>query len=138
MNLLVAAKLIKSLMAYLSEKRDCFEEYESRAKGKSHIDDYQDVTCKTVQQHYCFFFFLDGGRNTDEVLQGSRKFKVEIYTPIIDPLVNNLEKKEYEEIFEKFGFWKAFMFWMCEITKQCEKVDNFYNKDLNSQEITSE
>jgi hypothetical protein len=30
-------------MEYVSEKRDCFEEYESRAKEKSHIDDYQDA-----------------------------------------------------------------------------------------------
>jgi hypothetical protein len=56
-----------------------------------------------VQQHYSS---LDGGRNTD-VLQGSRKFKVETYISITDSLVNNLEKrsKEYEEIFEKFGFF---------------------------------
>jgi hypothetical protein len=56
-----------------------------------------------VQQHYSS---LDGGRNIDLVLQGSRKFKVETYMPYIDSLVNNLEKrnKEYEEIFEKFGF----------------------------------
>jgi hypothetical protein len=32
MNLSVAVKLIKSLMSYVSEKRACFEEYESRAK----------------------------------------------------------------------------------------------------------
>jgi hypothetical protein len=43
MNLSVAVKLIKSLMMYVSEKRDCFEEYESREKEKSHIDDYQDA-----------------------------------------------------------------------------------------------
>jgi hypothetical protein len=36
-------------MAYVSEKRDCFEEYESQAKEKSHIDDYQD-TYKRVRQ----------------------------------------------------------------------------------------
>jgi hypothetical protein len=40
MNLSVAVKLIKSLMAYVSEKIDCFEEYESQAKEKSHINDY--------------------------------------------------------------------------------------------------
>jgi hypothetical protein len=26
----------------------------------------------------------------------------------------------------------------CEITKKCEKLANFYNKDLNSEELTSE
>jgi hypothetical protein len=53
-------------------------------------------------------FFLDGGINTDEVLQGSRKFKVETYVPIIDSLLYNLEKrsKEYEEIFDEFVFFK--------------------------------
>jgi hypothetical protein len=40
MTLSVAIKLIKSLMAYVGEKRHCFEEYESRAKEKYHIDDY--------------------------------------------------------------------------------------------------
>jgi hypothetical protein len=78
MNLSVAVKLIKSLMAYVSEKRDCFEEYESRAKEKSHINDYQDAY-KRVRQCSSTIVFFDGGRNTDEVLQGSRKFKVETY-----------------------------------------------------------
>jgi hypothetical protein len=27
---------------------------------------------------------------------------------------------------------------MCEITKQCEKLANFYNEDINSEELTSE
>jgi hypothetical protein len=80
MNLSVAVKLIKLLIAYASEKRDCFEEYESRAKEKSHIGDYQDAY-KRVRQCSCTVIFLDGGRNTDEVLQGSRKFKVETYVP---------------------------------------------------------
>jgi hypothetical protein len=97
MNLSVTAKLIKSLMAHVSEKRDCFEEFESRAKEKSHIDDYQDAY-KRVRLCKRTIIFLDGGRNTDVVLQGSRKFKVETSIPIIDSLVNNLEKgiKGYE------------------------------------------
>jgi hypothetical protein len=59
MNFSVAVKLIKSLMAYVSEKRDCFEECESRVKDKSHIDDYQDAY-KHVRQFsntIVFFFF---------------------------------------------------------------------------------
>jgi hypothetical protein len=67
MNLLIAVKLIKSLMAYISEKRDCFEEYESWAKEKSHIDDYQDAY-RCVRQCSNTAVFLDGGRNTDELL----------------------------------------------------------------------
>jgi hypothetical protein len=64
---------------------------------------------------------LDGGRNTDEVLPGSRKFKVETY--IIDSLVNNLEKRsnEYDEIFKNFGFLESLhVLDPCEITKHCE------------------
>jgi hypothetical protein len=49
MNLSVAVKLIKSFMAYVSERRDCFEEYESRTKEKFHIDDYQNAY-KRVRQ----------------------------------------------------------------------------------------
>jgi hypothetical protein len=74
MNLSVTVKLVKSLMAYANEKRDCFEEYESRAKEKSRIDDYQDAY-KCVRQCSSTTVFVDGGRNTDEVLQGSRKLK---------------------------------------------------------------
>jgi hypothetical protein len=48
-NLSVVVKLIESLMAYVSEKRDCFEEYESRVKEKFHIDDNQDAY-KRVRQ----------------------------------------------------------------------------------------
>jgi hypothetical protein len=54
-------------MAYVSEKRYYFEEYESRAKEKSHIDDYQDAY-KRVRQRSGTTVFLDGGRNTDEVI----------------------------------------------------------------------
>jgi hypothetical protein len=57
MNLSVAVKLLKLLMAYVSEKRDCFEEYESRAKEKSHIDDYQDAY-KRVRQCSSTIVFL--------------------------------------------------------------------------------
>jgi hypothetical protein len=87
MNLSVADKFISSLMAYVSE---------NRTDEKSHIDDYQDAyKCVRWCSSTIVFsssFFLDGGRNTDEVLQGSRKFKVETYIPIIDSLVNNVEK----------------------------------------------
>jgi hypothetical protein len=50
-----------------------------------------------------------------------------------------LEKcsKEYEEIFEKFGFLESLhVLDQCEISKQCEKLANVYNKDLNSEELT--
>jgi hypothetical protein len=53
----------------------------------------------------------------------------------------NLEKrsKEYEEIFEKFSFLESIhALDHCEITKQCEKLANIYNKGLNSEELTSE
>jgi hypothetical protein len=55
---------------------------------------------------------LDGGKNTDELLLGSRKFNVETYIPIADAIVSNLEKvvRTNGEIFEKIGFWKAFIF----------------------------
>jgi hypothetical protein len=67
------------------------------------------------------FSFLDGGRNTDEVLQGTRKFKVKTYISKTDSLVYNSEKrsKENEEIFEKFGFLENLhVLDQCEITKQ--------------------
>jgi hypothetical protein len=140
MNLSVAIKLIKSLIAYVSEKRDCSEEYESRAKENSHIDDYQNAY-KRVRQCSSTIAFLDGGRNTDEVLLGRRKFKAATYIPIIDSLVNNLEKrsKEYEDIFEKLVFLESLhVLDQREITKQSEKLANFYNKDLSSDELTSE
>jgi hypothetical protein len=56
MNLSVTVKLIKLLLVYVSEKRDCFEEYESRAKENSHIDDYQDAY-KRVRQCSSTVFF---------------------------------------------------------------------------------
>jgi hypothetical protein len=39
MNFSVTVKLMKSSVTHVSEKTDCFEEYESRAKDKCHIDD---------------------------------------------------------------------------------------------------
>jgi hypothetical protein len=66
---------------------------------------------------------------------GNLKYK-HICIPIIDSLVNNLEKRsrEYEETFEKFDFLESLhVLDQYEITKQCEKLANFYNKDLNSE-----
>jgi hypothetical protein len=46
---------------------------------------------------------------------------------------------EFEEIFEKFDFLGGLhVFDQCEITKQCEKLANLCNKDLNSEELTFE
>jgi hypothetical protein len=122
-------------MAYVSQKRDCFEEYGSRAKEKSHIDGYQNAYKRVRQCSSTIVFFLDGRSNTNEVLQGSGKFKIETYIPFIDSLVNKLEKrsKECEEIFERFGFLERLR-----VLDRCEKLANFYNKDLNSEELTSE
>jgi hypothetical protein len=52
-NLSVTVKLIKPLMAYVSEKKDCF-------------DDYQDAY-KRVRQCSSTTVLLDGGRHTDEL-----------------------------------------------------------------------
>jgi hypothetical protein len=57
MNLSVTVKLTESLMAYVSEKRDCFEEYEPRAKEKSHIYDYEDAYKRGSQCSSTIVFF---------------------------------------------------------------------------------
>jgi hypothetical protein len=42
-------------------------------------------------------------------------------------------------MFGKFGFLESLhVLDQCEITKQCDKLANFYNRDLNSKELTSE
>jgi hypothetical protein len=125
MNLLVVFKLIKSLMAYLSEKTDCFDEYESE-RGKNLILMTTEMRIgKRVRQCSSTVVLLGGGRNTDELFQGSREFKVETYIPMMDSPVNNSEKrsKEYEEIFDKFGFLESLhVLDQCGITKQCENL----------------
>ena len=50
MNLSTATKLLKSLKAFVTEKRNCFEDCESQAKEKSRVKNYQDSYKRTKQR----------------------------------------------------------------------------------------
>ena len=108
MNLSTAMKLLKSLKAFVTEKRNCFEDYESQAKEKLRVKNYQDSYKRTKQRRSTLTFVYSGGNGDcpDVQLKGSRKFRVDTYLPIIDSLVTSLvtREKQFEGIFNKFSF----------------------------------
>ena len=75
--------------------------------------------------------FFDG--ETEEMeFQGSLKFKVETYPPVIDSLTSNLEKRltVYEKINDNFGFLVKIQTMANVEIKDCSNQAKIYKKRL--------
>lgn len=138
-NLSVAVKMLKSLIVFIREKRDGFDDYESKSKAKSVVKEYHDTQRRQTKRS-SILAFADGGCSNEELL-GREKFRVETFLPIIDTLVSSLElrSKAYIDIFERFGFLESLhVLESSEISKYCENLANFYSGDFITAELISE
>ncbi|XP_065662680.1 uncharacterized protein LOC136085314 [Hydra vulgaris] len=81
--------------------------------------------------------FFDGGAEELE-FQGSYKFKIETYLPVIDSLTSNLEKRTsaYEKINDNFGFLVNIQtIANVELKDHCSNLAQIYKKDINENEL---
>jgi hypothetical protein len=106
MELSVAVNLIQSLKLYVDRLRDnnCFEEYERKAKLQTHNEEYHDSQRRTTKRNMRITY-LEGPAN-DTIMDGSTKFRIQTYLPIIDSLITELNRrgKAYEEISSRFTY----------------------------------
>lgn len=139
MTMDVAAKLYESLISYVNNARNNFDQYETAAKEKNPDADYKDkFERKRIRSTRITFF--EGSSETAQ-LRGKEKFRVDTFIPIIDTLNTHLKKRSaaYQEIDNRFSF-------LCqlttiesgELTKKCKKFAEFYHEDINAYELKTE
>ncbi|XP_065665692.1 uncharacterized protein LOC136087114 [Hydra vulgaris] len=104
LNLDVAVRILKSLLHFIKDLRSQFENYQEKAKILLPNTDYRDSSKRTKKRSRRMAFF--DGEAEELEFQGSYKFKIETYLPVIDSLTSNLEKRTsaYEKINDNFGF----------------------------------
>ena len=104
LNLDVAVHILKLLLYFIKNLTSQFEEYEEKAKMMLPNTEYTDESKRTKKRSRRMAFFDSEAEEME--FQGSLKFKVETYLPVIDSLASNLEKRltAYDKINENFGF----------------------------------
>ena len=86
------------MLHFIKDLRSQFENYQEKAKILLPNTDYRDSSKRTKIRSRRMAFF--DGEAEELEFQGSYKFKIETYLPVIDSLTSNLEKRTsaYEKI----------------------------------------
>ncbi|XP_065645337.1 zinc finger MYM-type protein 1-like [Hydra vulgaris] len=136
LNLDVAVRILKSLLHFIKDLRSQFENYQEKAKILLPNTDYRDSSKKTKKRSRRMAFF--DGEAEELEFQGSYKFKIETYLPVIDSLTSNLEKRTsaYEKINDNFGFLVNIQtIANVELKDHCSNLAQTYKKDINENEL---
>ncbi|XP_065675555.1 zinc finger MYM-type protein 1-like [Hydra vulgaris] len=136
LNLDVAVRILKSLLHFIKDLRSQFENYQEKAKILLPNTDYRDSSKRTKKRSRRMAFF--DGEAEELEFQGSYKFKIETYLPVIDSLTSNLEKRTsaYEKINDNFGFLVNIQtIANVELKDHCSNLAQIYKKDINENEL---
>ncbi|XP_065642588.1 uncharacterized protein LOC136074212 [Hydra vulgaris] len=136
LNLDVAVRILKSLLHFIKDLRSQFENYQEKAKILLPNTDYRDSSKRTKKRSRRMAFF--DGEAEELEFQGSYKFKIETYLPVIDSLTSNLEKRSsaYEKINDSFGFLVNIQtIANVELKDHCSNLAQIYKKDINENEL---
>ncbi|XP_065645536.1 zinc finger MYM-type protein 1-like [Hydra vulgaris] len=136
LNLDVAVRILKSLLHFIKDLRSQFENYQVKAKILLPNTDYRDSSKRTKKRSRRMAFF--DGEAEELEFQGSYKFKIETYLPVIDSLTSNLEKRTlaYEKINDNFGFLVNIQtIANVELKDHCSNLAQIYKKDINENEL---
>ncbi|XP_065650374.1 zinc finger MYM-type protein 1-like [Hydra vulgaris] len=136
LNLDVAVRILKSLLHFIKDLRSQFENYQEKAKILLPNTDYRDSSKRTKKRSRRMAFF--DGEAEELEFQGSYKFKIETYLPVIDSLTSNLEKRTsaYEKINDNFGFLVNIQtIANVELKDHCSNLAQVYKKDINENEL---
>ena len=136
LNLEVAVRILKSLLHFIKDLRSQFENYQEKAKILLPNTDYRDSSKRTKKRSRRMAFF--DGEAEELEFQGSYKFKIETYLPVIDSLTSNLEKRTsaYEKINDNFGFLVNIQtIANVELKDHCSNLAQIYKKDINENEL---
>lgn len=135
----VAINLLKSLVSFLNNARNEFDKYESAAKLKFPEADYKDITHRQVKRSSRLTFF-DGSSEAVHS-SGKDRFKVEVFIPIIDTLVSQLQQRSaaYVEVHNRFSFLSNLRSISSnELQSSCRSFAEFYHLDVNGEELETE
>lgn len=99
-----ATKLYASLIDYISNARNNFDQYELAAKEKIPNADYKDKS-ERKRIRSTRITFVEGSSSSVQ-LNGKEKFRVDTFIPIIDTLYAHLKKRSaaYQDIDNIFSF----------------------------------
>ena len=133
--------LLNSLQQYLSEGRDQFDFYETKAKAHGLCEaNYSDIGKRTKQQSTRAKRYDENAEHT--ILTGKDNFRINTFLPVIDALSLSLLKrvKAYNDINDRFGFFcnlKQLNF--KELVQKCQSLAEAYpTTDFNIDELISE
>lgn len=87
-----AVACLKSLGNFVQSKRDCFDEYETRAIKQTQTSDYVQTHARRRRRNVRQIP-LDYGQAPEAPLTPADKFRTENYLPVIDQLVESLEQR---------------------------------------------
>lgn len=121
-------RLYDSLVLFIDSLRDMFPAYEERAKKQCDLD-YE--TCYKRQKKRKFQ--ADENKETEVLLEGRDKFRVETFYVVLDQLKSELQKRKnaYGEIADKFSVFNDLSSSSTEtIIERANKLHSFYDIDL--------
>ena len=139
-DLLEIVSLLNSFEQYLSEVRDQFDFYETKAKAHGLCEEnYSDIGKRTKQQSTRAQRYDGNAEYT--ILTGKDNFRINTFLPVIDALSLSLLKrvKAYNDINDRFGFFcnlKQLNF--KELVQICQSLAEAYPTDFNIDELISE
>jgi len=135
----VAVKLLKSLISFLNNERTNFEKYYSLSKDKFPDSFFKQKTQRKTERNTRIKFF--DGPSEEVQFSDKEKFKIEVFFPIMDSLIAELNRRfaAYDTIFNRFGFL-TFLKTISEpdLHLGCSVLAGNYSCDVNEKELELE
>lgn len=122
-------ELYGSLIQLVRDTRDCFEEYEQKAKLLSTLETYEHDTRRAKKRKVPF----DESREGEINLSGRDNFRINTFHVIMDKLICELEKRRsaYQVFFDRFQvLTKISLMSFSEVAENAQKLQQYYSCDL--------
>uniref|UniRef100_A0ABD2W6P2 HAT C-terminal dimerisation domain-containing protein n=1 Tax=Trichogramma kaykai TaxID=54128 RepID=A0ABD2W6P2_9HYME len=129
-DLLTASRMLDSLVVFVQNLLEKFNEFEAKAKQLGDIEksDYADTRRRKIKKR------LADGSTQSSTLSGPDKFRIKSFYPIIDRLVSELKHRSeaYAYITKLFGFLQRLLTISdTELAEKCIELVKTYSNDLN-------
>jgi hypothetical protein len=123
------ATLYTSLVGYLNEVREKYNEFERRAKERLPDVDYKGVTARKATRRRQ----VNDGVAEEVILSPREKFRLKAFLPIIDALVTNLTRRAdvYQKVAKDFDFITQFDLMHGERDDKSRYLIAMYPEDIN-------
>lgn len=131
-NLCDVVLLYKSLLNYVNELRDRFDDYEVKGKIISKCENYEKDDQRKRNISKRLYKYTENG----VILDGKEAMKINIFFVIIDKLVLELSErsKAYTELDSLFNFFSDLLFICQEILKErTKRLVEKYSNDLDDE-----